>query len=207
MKVEGSGPFGARIYLFVLLVAIALSSAVIAQVPAQDDSPAELRQRVMELYQQRKYKEAIPLAEKLVVVKRAKGEEDPDTATSLNNLAALYRAVGDYAKAEPLYQRALEIRESPRPRSSRHRDKPNNLAGLYMTWVITPKPNRSISERSEITRKPLAPIIQTPPQASTIWRAVSVHGRLRQSRTALSASAQDHRESPRPRSPRHRHRP
>ena len=29
----------------------------------------------------------------------------------LNNLAALYRAQGQYAKAEPLYQRALAIRE------------------------------------------------------------------------------------------------
>ena len=32
-------------------------------------------------------------------------------ATSLNNLAALYRTQGAYAKAEPLYQRSLKIRE------------------------------------------------------------------------------------------------
>ncbi len=30
-------------------------------------------------------------------------------ATSLNNLAALYHDQGQYAKAEPLYQRALAI--------------------------------------------------------------------------------------------------
>ncbi len=34
-------------------------------------------------------------------------------ATSLNNLAELYRAQGKYEQAEPLYQRALAIREGP----------------------------------------------------------------------------------------------
>ena len=33
-------------------------------------------------------------------------------AQSLNNLAELYRVMGQYAKAEPLYQRSLKIRES-----------------------------------------------------------------------------------------------
>jgi tetratricopeptide (TPR) repeat protein len=32
-------------------------------------------------------------------------------ATSRNNLAELYRAQGQYAKAEPLYKRSLAIRE------------------------------------------------------------------------------------------------
>jgi tetratricopeptide (TPR) repeat protein len=32
-------------------------------------------------------------------------------ATSLNNLAELFRDQGKYAKAEPLYQRSLAIRE------------------------------------------------------------------------------------------------
>ncbi len=37
--------------------------------------------------------------------------EHPDVAQSLNNLAELYRVQGRYAEAEPLYQRALAIRE------------------------------------------------------------------------------------------------
>jgi CHAT domain-containing protein len=37
--------------------------------------------------------------------------DDPSTATSLNNLAALYYRTGDYTKAEPLYRRALAICE------------------------------------------------------------------------------------------------
>jgi tetratricopeptide (TPR) repeat protein len=39
------------------------------------------------------------------------GPDHPDTAQSLNNLAALYRAQGKYVQAEPLYQRALTICE------------------------------------------------------------------------------------------------
>ncbi len=37
------------------------------------------------------------------------GAEHRDVANSLNNLAELYRAQGNYAQAEPLYQRALAI--------------------------------------------------------------------------------------------------
>ncbi len=40
-----------------------------------------------------------------------KGNEHPDTATCMNNLALLYQAKGDYYHAESLYQRALEILE------------------------------------------------------------------------------------------------
>ena len=39
------------------------------------------------------------------------GPTHPNTAGSLNNLAALLNITGDYAGAEPLYRRALEIRE------------------------------------------------------------------------------------------------
>ena len=42
---------------------------------------------------------------------KALGPEHPDTATSLNDLAALLQAQGDLAGARPLYERALAIRE------------------------------------------------------------------------------------------------
>ena len=41
----------------------------------------------------------------------ALGPEHPEVATSLNNLAALYKAQGRYAEAEPLYRRSLAIKE------------------------------------------------------------------------------------------------
>ncbi len=62
-------------------------------------------------YQQADYGEAEKLF--LAALKEAEkfGEQDPRLATSLNNLALLYQAQGKYAQAEPLYQRALAIRE------------------------------------------------------------------------------------------------
>lgn len=38
------------------------------------------------------------------------GSDHPDIAQSLNNLAALYNDRKQYDKAEPLYERALQIR-------------------------------------------------------------------------------------------------
>ena len=37
------------------------------------------------------------------------GESHPSVASSLNNLALLYKSQGKYAEAEPLYQRAIAI--------------------------------------------------------------------------------------------------
>ena len=58
-------------------------------------------------YQQADYAQAKKLL--LAALKEAEkfGEQDPRFATSLNNLAELYRAQGKYAQAEPLYRRAL----------------------------------------------------------------------------------------------------
>ena len=112
MQVKVSGSFAAPIYVIVMLLALGSSLAVKAHTPDDDDNPAELNRRIAELCGEDKFKEAIPLAEKLVVLtKRAKGDEDPDTASSLNSLAGLYGVTGDYAKAEPLCKEALQIRQ------------------------------------------------------------------------------------------------
>ena len=47
----------------------------------------------------------------LSIKEKAFGPEHPETAASLNNLAALYVKTADFDKAEFLYQRALSIRE------------------------------------------------------------------------------------------------
>ncbi|MDZ4723273.1 MAG: tetratricopeptide repeat protein, partial [candidate division Zixibacteria bacterium] len=63
---------------------------------------------------------------------KALGPDHPDVALSLNNLAFLYNTQGQYALAEPLYKRALEIREK-----ALGPDHPNvagsleNMAALY----------------------------------------------------------------------------
>ncbi len=60
-------------------------------------------------YQQADCAEAEKQSE--AALKEAEAFDDVRLATSLNNLALLYKAQGRYAEAEPLYQRALAIRE------------------------------------------------------------------------------------------------
>ena len=138
-----------------MLLALGFSVVANAEAPAEDDSPGELIGRIEELSQKGKYKEAIPLAEKLVVLtRRAKGDEDPDTATSLNNLAALYEDMGEYAKAEPLFKEALEIHQKIFGRE--HPDTAtnlNNLAELYWAMGEYAKAKPLYEEALEICRK------------------------------------------------------
>jgi tetratricopeptide (TPR) repeat protein len=47
----------------------------------------------------------------LAIREQQLGPDHPHTASSLNNLAELYRAQGKYEQAEPLFQRALAILE------------------------------------------------------------------------------------------------
>ena len=83
-------------------------------------------------YEQGYYGEAEEHWEAALKVAENFGPQDPRLATSLNNLAELYRAQGWSADAEPLYQRALAIDE--KALGSDHPDVAtdlNNLAALY----------------------------------------------------------------------------
>jgi CHAT domain-containing protein/tetratricopeptide (TPR) repeat protein len=93
----------------------------------------QLNGRVVQLYQQGKTQEALPLAQKaLEMRKQVLGERHPDFATSLNRLAVLYHAQGEYAKAEPLYRQALEIyRQVLGERHPYFARSLNNLGALY----------------------------------------------------------------------------
>ncbi|MDF5733095.1 MAG: CHAT domain-containing protein [Rhizonema sp. PD38] len=92
-----------------------------------------LNQQVIQLYKEGKYSIAIPLAERVLLIReKVLGKEHPDVAQSLNNLALLYKAQGNYQKAEPLYQRSLNIRE--KVLGKEHPDVAislNNLVLLY----------------------------------------------------------------------------
>jgi tetratricopeptide (TPR) repeat protein len=137
--------FSVKSRSLILVIALGLVVSVPKQVTGQAQPPqstqqsAELQeaerlnQQVLQLYQQGKYNEAIPLAEKALAIReKLLGKEHPDVAQSLNNLAELYRVQGNYSKAEPLYVRSLAIRE--KVLSSEHPSVAtslNNLAGLY----------------------------------------------------------------------------
>ncbi len=70
----------------------------------------QLSSMVVSLYQSGQYEEAIKYATQSVdLTRHIFGEQHPDFAQSLNNLAGLYYSMGDYAAAEPLHKQAMEI--------------------------------------------------------------------------------------------------
>ena len=91
-----------------------------------------LNGEVIALYREGKSGEALKSARRaLAIRKEVLGERHPNYATSLNNLASLLEAQGDYAGARPLYEQALAIRKEVL--GERHPDYAvslNNLAGL-----------------------------------------------------------------------------
>ncbi len=73
--------------------------------------PVKTNKIVEDLYRSKKYDQALPLARwGIELATKVRGREHPDTATALQNLAELYRALGEHAKAEPLARRSQEIR-------------------------------------------------------------------------------------------------
>jgi len=97
------------------------------------DDPKALNAKVLTLFQAGRYAEAIPLAQRaLAIWENDLGPEHPFVSTGLNNLAGLYKTMGELAKAEPLLLRALAIREKVRgPEHSDVATSLNNLAALY----------------------------------------------------------------------------
>jgi tetratricopeptide (TPR) repeat protein len=80
-----------------------------------------------------RYSEAEPLYQQALSIREQQlGPDHPNTATTLNNLAVLYRSQGKYEQAEPLYVRALRIREEQLgPAHPDIAQSLNNLASLY----------------------------------------------------------------------------
>ena len=86
----------------------------------------------VQAFQQGRYAEAEPFLVAAVEEAEAFGPQDSRLAESLNSLAELYRLQGNYAEAEPLYQRSLTIAEQALgPDHPNVGTSLNNLAALY----------------------------------------------------------------------------
>ena len=100
---------------------------------AELEKATELNNQVQALHREGKYLDAAIFADQVLEIhEKILGPEHPDTARSLNSLAALYKSHTNYAAAEPLYQRALKIRE--KVLGPEHPDTAgslNNLAAMY----------------------------------------------------------------------------
>jgi len=126
---------------------------------AEDDDLRTLNQQVIQLIEQGKYQEAIPIAERAVeVAKRTRGPEDLVTADTLNSLGFLFVKIQDYPKAEPLYQETLRIRQ--KVLGPEHPDTAtslNNLAALYEYMYEYAKAEPLYLEALRVYRKILGP--------------------------------------------------
>ena len=77
------------------------------------------------------YAAARPLFERALAIReKVLGPEHPDTATSLNNLAGLLQAQGEFAAARPLFERALAREKVLGPEHPDTAMSLNNLAHL-----------------------------------------------------------------------------
>ncbi len=86
---------------------VALPADAQAELAEADKADTE----VIQLHEEGKYQEAVGVAQQqLEARKRLLGEEHPDVAASLNNLAALLCAKGDFAGAEALHREALAVK-------------------------------------------------------------------------------------------------
>ncbi|HEV7903306.1 MAG TPA: tetratricopeptide repeat protein [Pyrinomonadaceae bacterium] len=83
-----------------------------ATAQAELEEAAKLSASVTGLYAAGKYKEALPLAERVLsLLEKVRGEEDPLVGNALNNLAVLYLELKDFKKARPILERVLARRE------------------------------------------------------------------------------------------------
>jgi len=79
---------------------------------AQEALLEDLYSQVFQLYEQGRYSEATGIAKEAVkVAEETFGQDHPNVAISLNNLAYLYECQGEHAQSGPLYKRALAILE------------------------------------------------------------------------------------------------
>ncbi|MBU1558142.1 tetratricopeptide repeat protein [Patescibacteria group bacterium] len=100
---------------------------------AQLKEAEKLSEKVVLLYRDGHYDEAIPLAQKALELReKALGPNHTDVASSLNNLAMLYKEKADYTRTETLLLRALAIWEKAKvPDPTSVALSLNNLALLY----------------------------------------------------------------------------
>ncbi|ATB39480.1 hypothetical protein CYFUS_004924 [Cystobacter fuscus] len=130
-----------------------------------------------------RYLEArIRIEHALALQEAALGERHPDVATSLNNLALLYREQGLYDRAEPLYLRALALHEAAL--GERHPNVAtllNNLAILYQAQGLYDRAEplylRALSLREAALGESHPDVAQTLHNLASLYREQGLYDR------------------------------
>jgi CHAT domain-containing protein/Tfp pilus assembly protein PilF len=122
------------------------------------DEASRLNVVVEQLRAAGKHQEAIPSAERSLTLREtALGPVHPAVASSLNSLAALQRARGEYGKAEPLLVRALGIREKLGPGHPDVAESLDELGLLYLDRAEYSKAEPLLVRALDIREKALEP--------------------------------------------------
>jgi tetratricopeptide (TPR) repeat protein len=101
-----------RIALAIFLGLVAALGIDVKSAHSQTKEAQSLVIQSIELREQGRYSEAIPLAQRALAIReKSLGPDHPAVANALSNLAGMYYTLGRYVEAEPLYKRALAIRE------------------------------------------------------------------------------------------------
>ena len=95
---------------FTLFLACLFGAGLLHAQPTEH--PETLNRRIGELNAAGKFADALPLAERLTALAKARyGEASPDYANALEQLGATYFYQQNYAQAGPIYQQVIAIRE------------------------------------------------------------------------------------------------
>ena len=95
-----------------ILFMVILATSFTLTADAQQEKYNKLNKKLATLYKSGRNLEAIEVAKQaLQVAEETFGKKHPYVSASLNNLALLYIAEGQYEKAEGLYERSLKIAE------------------------------------------------------------------------------------------------
>ncbi len=113
----------------------------------------------MILYRKEAYAEAEPVArEALEVARRDLGEQHPQVAMALNNLAATLRQLGKVEEAIGFYKKAIEIQQATAgPESPEAANGLANLGLLHLDMNAPDKAEPAFREALEIRRKVFPP--------------------------------------------------
>jgi len=148
----------ASLVLLAFSLFLSISEPCLAQSSAKSRVDA-LYNKFEQFFKQRHYQEATRCGEELVKAgERAFGKNHTNVAIFIYKLAECYRTLGDYAKAEPLYNRALAIWEKALGRDHPHVAMSlNNLAQIYKSLGDYSKAESLLKRALDIREKTLGP--------------------------------------------------
>src|SRR5215469_7548951 len=96
--------FSAKVRALIGVLLVVFGVSAVHPAFSQIDEATTLTQQVIELCNQKRYSEAIPLAQRaLAIYEKTLGPDHLNVVIALNNLASVYTKQARYADTEPLY--------------------------------------------------------------------------------------------------------